>query len=102
MKVEIWHKREEEGVVRFVKGQTITLASVSDETTCELAYLHTSNGSLPRLQDKSGLVPANGDLFLLEDEDAAVPPRCYTISLVGECCNAPEFSLVDCPDNLRG
>ena len=102
MKVEIWHKRVSDEETRFVKGQVLDLFSVSDENTCELAYLHTSDGSLPSLQCDSGLVPEDGDIFVILDDDPTVHARFYEMALPSGCCEAPEFKSVTFDFDFRG
>lgn len=86
MKIEIWHKTDD----TYAKGQTLEFASVSDETTCELAYMHTSTGSLPSLQNTHKVVPDTGDIFVLVDEDEDIPYRAYELT-VGNCDCVPSF-----------
>lgn len=94
MNVEIWHKLQVLGKpTRFVKGQILHIFSVSDENTCELAYLHTCNASLTQLQNSKNVPPSTGDIFVLRDDDAEVSPRCYEITLVPDG-ETPLFSKV--------
>jgi hypothetical protein len=91
MNVAIWHKvRSGESTERFIKGQTLSIFSVSDENTCELAYLHTCNGSLTQLQDSTNVPPKDGDIFVLHDDDPLIEPRSYEVQL-DSVCSTPVF-----------
>ena len=92
MKVEIWHLGTSPDTTgQYVKGQTIELVSVSDETTCQLAFMHTNEGSIPNLQGQ-GVTTAEGDVYVLFDEGSA-DYRSYCISF--DDLNQPVFEACD-------
>lgn len=89
MKVEIWHHREGDD---YDRGQTLDFLSVSDEMTCTLAFIHTSQDSLTELQGQVSKPPTAGDIFVICDPDSGLPCRAYELSFVDD---EPAFQPVD-------
>lgn len=87
VKVEIWHLMDERTKHMF-RAHMLEVASFSDESTCELAYLHTMDGSVSQIHNPLIRSMDVGDVVTLVDDDPAVAPRSYRLS---------SFSGVDKP-----
>lgn len=79
MKVEIWHLKSGGQAGDYHKVSTLDLTSVTDEATCDLALIHTSEGSMSQMQDPSIRASHVGDLFVLVDDATTTVHRAYEL-----------------------
>ncbi len=91
MKVEIWHS----SAGKYNRTHTLDLYAVTDQSVCELTYLHTKPGSISQMQDPSFQGTQVGDLIVILSEVGDEPNRAYEVQ--SSACNGVAFEKAPLP-----